>query len=93
MVKSVYLSTARFNALADRRRYERELDKVSEAIRRGAPVDFDAVELSRLASQRHFVESVRTRHVLLYLLRVFLPGIVILALIWAIYALVKFLPK
>lgn len=78
LVKSVYLSVARFDDSARAAEYEAVLDVVGKRIRAGHEPEFDLAELDRLAKQREVVESVPMSAVWGALFRFFLPGLGVL---------------
>ena len=84
MVKSVYLSIGRFENEAEQRAWELELAILAEQIRRGGGVEFDKQELTRLLAQKHAVGSISRWHLIIYLGRVFMPGLAILAATWLV---------
>jgi hypothetical protein len=86
MVKSVYLSTGRFEEPSEQTRYADDLDRISTEIRSGKQIDFEPDELKRLLLQKRVVESIRPHHLLLFLARFFAPAIVMIAVLWLIYA-------
>lgn len=87
MLRSVYLSTARYSSGEEQEKYLAELNRASSVLQGGGSLVFDDGELRRLAEQKSTVESVKTRHILLYLAKLFAPGAALLVLIWCIYAL------
>jgi hypothetical protein len=82
LVKSVYLSTGRFESEDAQSQYSIELDDIGARLRRGIRVQYDANELKRLDEQRHAVQSVTRSQVWSAVLRFFLPGIIGLVLLW-----------
>jgi hypothetical protein len=91
MVKSVYLSTGRFDEAEDKERYEKELEEVGHQIRRGENICYDEAELARLLAQKHLVERIPARVVWTAIGRFFLPGLVFLVLLLAIWYLLRLL--
>jgi hypothetical protein len=86
MLRSVYLSTVRFDEPSEQRRYANELDHISDDIRNGRQINFEPEELRRLLVQKRVAESVRTRDVLWFLARIFAPAVGIIAALWLLYA-------
>ena len=93
MIRSLYLSTARFARPEEQTTYARELDEIASAIRSGASIEYDQDELRRLLSEKHLVESTNRRHIISYLVKFFAPAIILLIVIWAIYAFILLLSK
>ena len=87
-IKSIYLSTARFSDADSSNPYREELQKLSEAIARGEPVQFDQSELVRLGSIADVVEQVSWTGVLRYLARLFLPAAIALTGLWLLVWLI-----
>lgn len=93
MTKSVYLSTLRFNDPAEQERYAEVLDRLAADIRSGKRVEFIADEMNRLRLQKRLVDAVKTRHIFLFLAKMFAPAVGIIALLWSIYAIVQLVVK
>jgi len=90
LVKSVYLSLGRYDTEEERTRYRAELDTISRQLGAGEEIKFDRAELERLRRQKADVDSTGDWSLFRYLVRLFLPGIVIvLLLIGILYALRK----
>ena len=81
LIKSVYLSVERLDDGDDLRRYRRELNELGERIRAGESPAFDEVELERLREQKRLVESVPSSAVWGAVFRLFLPAIIVMALL------------
>jgi hypothetical protein len=81
LVKSVYLSVGRFDDGDDRRRYREELDELGARIRAGESPAFDEAELERLRKQKRLVESVPASAVWGAVFRLFLPVIIVVAVL------------
>jgi hypothetical protein len=84
LVKSVYLSLGRIDDPERRKEYERELERVAEGIKNGEQPAFDSAELERLRKQKAIIESVPASSVWKAVLRFFLPGVGLLALLWVV---------
>jgi hypothetical protein len=82
LIKSVYLSVGRYEDEDDRERYATELLEIANRIRKGDVIEYLPTELARLSEQKKFVDSVTGWHLVLYLLRVFLPGILIVVMLF-----------
>lgn len=91
LVRSVYLSTGRYEDPDEAGRYVEELERHAAAIRAGQEVAYDEDELARLRRQKHLVESVPFSAVLGAMFRSFLPGILLLAGILALCLLLAWL--
>ncbi len=85
MLRSVYLSSARFEEAGDKRRYELELDQVACMIARGEMLPFDDAELNRLRIEKRAVDAVPSRRVWCALARLFIPAMMLLGLLWLIW--------
>jgi hypothetical protein len=84
LVQSVYLSVERFEDGGERQRYRKELGELAQRMRAGERPAFDQRELARLRKQRRLVASVPFSAVLGALFRLFLPAIVVIAILVAI---------
>lgn len=82
LVRSVYLSLARFESPDDHPDYESELAELARNIEAGSEIDFDERELTRLREQLLAVKQVSWPDVLRALVRIFLPAFVVLAAIY-----------
>jgi len=84
-VKSVFLSTARFSDEdeADQERYAKELDVLGKRIQQGERITYDEKELDRLREERELYRSVPLSAVYGALFRFFLPGILLVAVLFA----------
>ena len=87
LLRSVYLSVERFDDGDERRRYRRELDALGERLRAGRSVAFDEAELGKLRERKRLVESVPAAAVWGAVFRLFLPVIVVVAILVAILLL------
>jgi hypothetical protein len=58
LVKSVYLSTGRYNEVDSATKYQSLLVKYSDLIKSGIPIEFEQSELDRLELQMKAVDSV-----------------------------------
>lgn len=84
LVQSVYLSVERFEDGDERRRYRKELGELAQRMRAGERPVFDEKVLARLRKQRQLVASVPFYAVLGAVFRLFLPVIVVVAILVAI---------
>ncbi len=89
LVRSVYLSTARFDAPDDRRAWGAALDAVGARIEAGTPPEFDAGELRRLRAQRDAVRRAPASAVWGAVFRLFLPALVFLATLFGAVLLLR----
>lgn len=87
LVRSVYLSTGRYDTEEDQRAYEEELDAVGRAIRSGGSVTYDSAELERLRGQRRAVENYAPWSVVW---RLFLPAGLLIGGLLVVYAILRF---
>lgn len=81
MVKSVYLSTGRFQEAEDIKAYEKELDVLASKLRNKESIEFDEEELARLSQQRADVLSVPPSAAWKVLFRFFLPSLIFIAVL------------
>jgi hypothetical protein len=88
LVKSVYLSTSRFEE-EEGGRYREELRQLARTIKAGECVKYDDSELKRLQKQKEMVDSVSLKTVCKTLFRIFLPAILLLLFIVVILILLK----
>ncbi len=89
LVRSVYLSTARFEAPDERRAWAATLDAVAARIEAGTPPEFGDGELRRLRAQRDAVRRVPASAVWRAVLRLFLPALVFLAILFGAVLLLR----
>ncbi len=78
LIKSVYLSSARFDSEVDKKEYELELRSYAERIRKRLPIAFDPVEVERLRIQHAETDGFNEKSTVRYLFKVFLPGLILL---------------
>jgi type VI protein secretion system component VasF len=90
-VRSVYLSTGRFESPHRRAVYRAELAKTRQQIEDGQAPRFDEEELERLRQQRRLVAAVPGRAVLGALVRLFLPALLFLGALNGLLWLVRWL--
>ena len=90
LVRSVYLSTGRYDDNADKELYRRSLTDVSHQIRRGVEADYDEAELARLREQRRLVNSVPMRAVWGAVFRLFLPALLVIVVLLILVAVFTF---
>ncbi|MEZ5303391.1 MAG: hypothetical protein R3F11_22535 [Verrucomicrobiales bacterium] len=84
-LRAIYLSTARFEDPGAAADYEADLHEMARAIRRGDEIEFDELELERLRGRIKVVKrSTLSATILRTLIRTAIPGIIFLALLWAI---------
>lgn len=86
LVKSVYLSTGRYEDPDDQSRYEIELRRIAEAIKNGRNVEYDAAELERLRQQEQAVEHFSPWGPLF---RLFLPAILFIGALVVVYLVLR----
>lgn len=91
LAKSVYLSIGRFEDPAEQAKYEDELDQVGRDLSIGKVVHYDEKELARLVEQKKAVDSVPPLAPWIALMRIFLPAFIGLAIIGAIWLLLRLL--
>jgi hypothetical protein len=83
-LQSVYLSLGRFGERDDIRVSKEELNHLSNIIRAGGVLEFPGSEIARLKTERSEFRSVRYRHVWLTIMRLFLPGLFLLGVLWVL---------
>jgi hypothetical protein len=91
LVKSVYLSVGRFRESAAKDRYRTNLDQIGEALEAGEQPAFQESELARLKAEKAFVESVRPSAAWAAILRLFLPAVGLLILLFGIAYMIRLL--
>jgi len=89
LVKSVYLSTGRFEDEDDQADYVHELNRIADRLKLGIEPAYDAEELDRLSMQKKMVDEVGIRQIVGLLFRTFLPGIIIVGVIALIVIILK----
>jgi hypothetical protein len=84
LVKSVYCSVGRFTDNPEEETgFEGEIDQISRDIQAGRKIHYDDRGLQRLREQQMDVETA-SKNAFVYLLRVFFPAIVLLAVMYVI---------
>ena len=91
LAKSVYLSAGRFEDAARQAAYERELDKVGMALSQGQSITYDKPELERLLEQKRTLERIPALAPWGAVARFFLPAVILLLVIAAIWLLLRVL--
>ncbi len=86
-MKSVYLSTGRYEDVDDQAKYEGELRRIGEALQNGESVSYDTTELERLTRQKELVEQFSPWGPLL---RLFLPAILFIGALVIVYLLIRY---
>lgn len=93
LVKSVYLSSGRYEDQEKQKKYMHELDNIGELIKNGQSPSFDSDDLERLREQKHDVESISLLTVFKTLFRLFLPAIIFLAILYGLLLFLKLCMK
>lgn len=91
LVKSLYLSTGRFDEERTQKRYEKELDRIAKDIQEGKAVEFDSKEIDRLLTLKHQCDSVSVNVLIRTLWYLFLPGIVFLLFLYGAFSVLRLL--
>jgi hypothetical protein len=89
LVKSVYLSTGRYDSPTDQTRYEAELRHMSQQIAKGIDLAYDENDLMRLRAQKAEVECVDERAAVRYVFRILFPGFVFILILAGILIALK----
>ena len=71
LVKSVYLSSGRFDSQSDKEKYSGELNSYSERLRSGLSIEYDQAEIERLDMQLTEIEALDDKSILSYLFQFF----------------------
>lgn len=87
MAKSIIMSISRYDDGDERKRYAKELEDLSGALRRGEEPRYDEAELSRLLEEKKVLEQVPMRSVWGAVLRTFLPGVLFVVALFLLYVL------
>lgn len=82
LVRSVYLSTGRYDDERRQRRYREELKGYAARIERGEAIEYDPAEMQRLREQKAAVEAFSPARALF---RIFLPGLLFLGALLVIW--------
>jgi hypothetical protein len=90
-LKSFYYSTGRFSGEEDRIAYAQELARISVKRKNGEDLVFDAHDLSRLKEQLAAYEAIKTKDLVLFLVRLFAPGLMLLLIFVAVYLLLHYI--
>ncbi|MGE5194243.1 MAG: hypothetical protein ACM3U2_17255 [Deltaproteobacteria bacterium] len=93
LVKSVYLSTGRFENPEQHDKYRHELEAIGEQLCAGQSIEFDREELARLAAQHELVQSVPFVALLGAVTRLFLPAIAFIGVLFAIGWMIRHLAR
>jgi len=91
LIRSIYLSTGRFEDPEEAAAYREELDHVAEAIRAGLAVSYDESELMRLRARAAAFTSIPSSAVWGAVFRLFLPAIAVVGLLLLATRLLRFL--
>lgn len=89
LVKSVFLSVGRFSKASAKARYRKALDGISATIERGEAPPFEEGELMRLKRQKALVERVPASMAWEAVVRLFLPAIGIIALLFVLGYIIR----
>ncbi|TWT34729.1 hypothetical protein [Blastopirellula retiformator] len=89
LVKSVCLSSGRYGSQFEKEKYDDELNSYSAQLRSGLSVEYDQEEIERLDMQLTEVEELDDKPIFKYLLRVFLPGILLLLFLIGVLVVLK----
>jgi hypothetical protein len=88
-VKSIYLSTLRFEDEKDKEEYAIVLRGTAQRLKEGSQIEFPPDELHRLGELRAAFLSVTPLHLLWYLFRLFWPVLALLAFLYLVYLLLS----
>ena len=88
LIKSVYLSTGRFDQHPEQEAYVRSLRIFATSIQAGEFISYDAAELDRLKRQRAQVEEFSPWGPLL---RLFLPAMLFIGALVVVYFLLRYI--
>jgi len=88
-LKSVYLSLERCGQTDERDRYVQELTEFASIIKNGQTIKYDSVTMQRLDAQRRAFRSISFKSAWYAILRLFLPGLLFLAVLSAVVWLLK----
>jgi len=91
LVRSVYLSTGRFQTREQQHAWSKELETISSAIRNGDQPAFDEAELRRLRRQKRSVDTVPTAAVWGAFARFLLPGVIFMLALFALAIAIRFI--
>ncbi len=89
LLKSVYLSLARYDRPEEQSRYALELVTLAEQLRRGEEIEFDGDDLRRLQKQKGEAESLSYAGVIYLLFRIFIPGLLFLLFLIGVLLILK----
>jgi len=88
-VKSVYLSSGRFDSESEKKNYDEKLNEYSERLRSGLSIEYDEDDIVRLHKQLAEVEGFDDNSILSYLFRVFFPGILLVLFLIGVLLILK----
>lgn len=89
LLRSVYLSVGRFADPEEQKRYRETLVEIARGIEGGQLPEFDAAELERLRKEKVLVDSVPARAVWGAVIRMFVPAILFLLLLFLVLLLLR----
>lgn len=93
LVKSVYLSTGRFNEQSKKEQYIEDLLKCSRDIKDGGSIEYDPRELFRLRAQKEALNGIPISEAWRSVARLFLPVLLLVPILLIIFLLRRiFLP-
>jgi hypothetical protein len=82
MAKSIYLSTGRYAGLDEPEGWRSELAHLQRSLKSGQKVTYDEVELARIAATKEKLQHAPPSVAWNAVLRFFMPGVLLLAVIW-----------
>lgn len=88
-MKSIYLSEYRYSDGDQMEKWLEELESVARRLQRSEPFDYDSKELKRLAVVEAALKAVPASAAWKALFRFFLPGIILLTVLWGIIIFLK----
>jgi len=91
LVKSVYLSTGRFEDGNEKADYVSVLQALAQTLKEGKQVTYDQDDMDRLSRQRAAIEDVDSKTVWGAVFRFFLPALVLIAVLVLLLVVLKML--
>lgn len=89
LVKSVYLSSGRFDSESEKEHYDDVLNSYSKRLRSGLSVEYDQADIERLTMQLTEVEAFDDKSILNYMFRLLFPVILLVLFLIGVLLVLK----
>jgi hypothetical protein len=89
MAKSIYLSTGRYAGLDEPEGWRSELAQLQRSLKSGQKVSYNEAELARTAATKEAFRRAPPSSAWNTVLRFFMPGVLLIAVIWLLVWLLR----